>query len=99
MIDPTRRGGEPGSVAMAAALERARHDSSFLAMIADRETPSVEALLAGRIDLAPRLSRDEPTARRLRLERRQLALNVAIGDLEGILDLSAVTGALTDFAD
>jgi glutamate-ammonia-ligase adenylyltransferase len=85
--------------AAAAALERARRDAPFLAMIADREVASVEALADGRIDLAPRLPVDMPTGRRLRLERRQLALNVAIGDLAGALDLSAVTGALTDFAD
>jgi len=42
---------------------------------------------------------DMPVARRLRIERRAMALNVAIGDLAGVLDLTAVTGALTRFAD
>ncbi|WP_421020674.1 hypothetical protein, partial [Klebsiella pneumoniae] len=42
---------------------------------------------------------DMPTPRRLRLERRRLALRVAIGDLAGCDDLTAVTHALSDFAD
>jgi glutamate-ammonia-ligase adenylyltransferase len=40
-----------------------------------------------------------PAAKRLRIERRAMALNVAIGDLAGLLDLTAVTSALTRFAD
>jgi glutamate-ammonia-ligase adenylyltransferase len=35
----------------------------------------------------------------LRLERRALALTVGVGDLGGVFDLTAVTGALTAFAD
>ena len=42
---------------------------------------------------------DMPVQRRLRLDRRALALSVAIGDLAGVLDLTAVTHALSDFAD
>jgi glutamate-ammonia-ligase adenylyltransferase len=37
--------------------------------------------------------------RRLRLERRRLALLVALGDLSGCFDLTRVTGLLTAFAD
>lgn len=85
--------------AAADALHRARTWSPFLAMIASREPQLVAALEAGQLDLAPRVDADMPTARRLRLERRQLALSVAIGDLAGALDLGAVTAALTDFAD
>lgn len=40
-----------------------------------------------------------PLVRRLRVERRVLARDVALGDLSGALDLTAVTAALTDFAD
>ncbi|MBY0283819.1 MAG: glutamine-synthetase adenylyltransferase, partial [Sphingomonas sp.] len=42
---------------------------------------------------------DAPTGTALRRARRRLALAVAIGDLAGLIDLTAVTGALTDFAD
>ncbi len=35
----------------------------------------------------------------LRIARRRLALRVAIGDLAGVFDLTAVTHRLTDFAD
>jgi glutamate-ammonia-ligase adenylyltransferase len=38
-------------------------------------------------------------SRRLRLERRRLALLVALGDLSGRFDLTRVTGLLSDFAD
>jgi len=81
------------------AIGRARLNSPFLKMIADQEQAAIERLEQGHIDLAPSLSTDLPVARRLRLERRRLALNVAIGDLAGALDLTAVTHALTDFAD
>jgi glutamine synthetase adenylyltransferase len=83
-----------------AALDRARACSPFLAMVLDRE-PAIEmALSAGRIDLsASSADPAMPVARRLRLERRALALNVAVGDLAGVLDLTAVTAALSGFAD
>ena len=82
-----------------AALDRAAREAPFLAWLIERQPATVEALVAGRIDLIPAFEPDEPIARRLRLARRALALNVAIGDLAGALDLSAVTGALTGFAD
>src|SRR5690606_23404878 len=40
-----------------------------------------------------------PVARRLRMERRRLAVITAVGDLAGLLDFRAATRALTDFAD
>ncbi len=69
-------------------------------MVLDRE-PALEAALSdGVIDLsASSADPGMPVAKRLRLERRALALNVAIGDLAGVLDLTAVTAALTGFAD
>ena len=96
---PSLAGPARNAIGLAEALDRARAHAPFLAMIAAREPDAVDALLSGTIDLAPRLDADLPTGRRLRLERRRLALNVAVGDLAGALDLIAVTGALTDFAD
>ncbi|WP_244647411.1 bifunctional [glutamine synthetase] adenylyltransferase/[glutamine synthetase]-adenylyl-L-tyrosine phosphorylase [Sphingomonas sp. CFBP 13728] len=85
---------------IAAAVTRARSWSPFLAMILDREPVLAESLAAGRLDLAASSATpDMPTAKRLRIERRAMALNVAIGDLAGVLDLTAVTGALSGFAD
>ncbi len=90
------RSGSP----IAAAVTRARSWSPFLAMILDREPVLAESLAAGRLDLAASSATpDMPTAKRLRIERRAMALNVAIGDLAGVLDLTAVTGALSGFAD
>lgn len=92
--------GDPG--ALDAALERARRWSPFLANLIEREPDTVacmdqglaDPLAAARIDDA-----DMPVARRLRIERRRLALTVAIGDLAGRLDFRTATRALSDFAD
>ena len=82
------------------ALARARAEAPFLAMLLDREPLLAERLVAGRIDADYTSSTpDMPIARRLRLDRRALALTVAIGDLSGAMDLTAVTHALSDFAD
>lgn len=88
-------------LAITDAVARARAWSPFLSMVLGRE-----ADLAARLDdgVLPGLDAaaadpDLPVARRLRIERRRLALLVAIGDLAGALDLTAVTGALSDFAD
>ncbi len=84
------------------AVARARRWSPFLAMILEREPAMAAELATG---VLPPLSaiaiHDDamPPARRLRLERRRLALRVAIGDLAGVDDLTAVTRALSDFAD
>ena len=88
------------TVAIDHAIERARANAPFLAALLDRQ-PEISGRLArgGALLLSPRADPDEPVGRRLRLERRALALEVAIGDLAGVLDLTAVTRALSDFAD
>ncbi len=85
---------------VAAALDRARSCAPFLALLLDREPALAERLARGTFD--PGFSSatpDMPVARQLRLDRRALALTVAIGDLAGAMDLTAVTHALSDFAD
>jgi glutamate-ammonia-ligase adenylyltransferase len=85
-----------------AAVERARMFSPFLALLLDREPDLARELSEGGLPTVASLRVADPTippARRLRLERRRLALRVAIGDLAGRDDLSAVTHALSDFAD
>ena len=82
------------------AVARASSWSPFLRLLLDREPAIAAGLAAGRLDLtASSSTHDMPVARRLRLDRRALALSVAIGDLAGVLDLTAVTHALSDFAD
>ncbi|KQN24124.1 glutamate-ammonia-ligase adenylyltransferase [Sphingomonas sp. Leaf34] len=82
------------------AIDRARRWSPFLSMILDREPAIAQSLAQGHLDLdLSSAALDMPVAKRLRLTRRAMALNVAIGDLAGVLDLTAVTGALTRFAD
>ena len=82
------------------AIQRARSHAPFLSLLLDREPVLAERLAAGQIDLGfTSAEADMPVARQLRLDRRALALSVAIGDLAGALDLTAVTHALTDFAD
>lgn len=67
---------------------------------AERESPFLAGLIAAASRWDEQLAEPGlPTGRRLRLERRQLALRVALDDLAGAADLSAVTAALTDFAD
>ncbi|WP_390901768.1 bifunctional [glutamate--ammonia ligase]-adenylyl-L-tyrosine phosphorylase/[glutamate--ammonia-ligase] adenylyltransferase [Sphingomonas alpina] len=84
------------------AAARAAAEAPFLAMIMGRE-PEIAALAQNGIlpalDAVSIVDPAMPIARRLRLERRRLALIVALGDLAGVLDLTAVTGALSDFAD
>jgi [glutamine synthetase] adenylyltransferase / [glutamine synthetase]-adenylyl-L-tyrosine phosphorylase len=85
---------------LAEAVVRARAHAPFLAMLLDREPALAAALQGGRLTLdLDAVAPDLPVGTRLRRERRHLALGIAIGDLAGALDLSAVTGALTDFAD
>lgn len=88
-------------VAAASAIERAATEAPFLAMLLQREPDLAADLAAGLLpDLAELRERHEDMVmRRLRLERRRLALTVAIGDLSGALDLTAVTERLTGFAD
>lgn len=84
------------------AVRRARTESPFLTLLLDREPALADDLDRGMLPpLAGVPIQDQamPVMRRLRLERRRLALLVAIGDLAGVYDLTAVTGALSDFAD
>nr|WP_240699931.1 bifunctional [glutamine synthetase] adenylyltransferase/[glutamine synthetase]-adenylyl-L-tyrosine phosphorylase [Sphingomonas gei] len=71
-------------------------------MLLDRESPLLDDLEHALIDplkTARGLDGEMPEARRLRLERRRLALLVALGDLSGRFDLTKVTTLLSDFAD
>ncbi|SEN32793.1 glutamate-ammonia-ligase adenylyltransferase [Sphingomonas gellani] len=81
------------------AVMRATTWSPFLANLLNRNSEQAQALASGDVSERMTTDADMPIGRRLRLERRQLALRVAIGDLAGALDLSAVTGQLTGFAD
>ncbi|WP_342741790.1 glutamine-synthetase adenylyltransferase [Sphingomonas rubra] len=82
------------------ALERARRWSPFLDMLAAREPAIAAAAAEGRLDRSlPAIDPAMPVGRALRLRRRSLALSVALGDLAGVLDLTGVTRALSDFAD
>lgn len=84
-----------GDQALADAIVRARDYSPFLAnVLAQDGAPNAAALQAPPV-VAPAM----PLGRALRLARRRLALHVALGDLAGLLDLSAVTHRLSDFAD
>ncbi len=87
---------------VAEAALRARRYSPFLAMLIDREPALAADFAAGVLPALSGLDLFEletPAPRRLRLARRRLALRVAIGDLAGRDDLTAVTHALSDFAD
>ncbi|MEP7004852.1 MAG: glutamine-synthetase adenylyltransferase, partial [Sphingomonas bacterium] len=84
------------------AVRRARADSPFLGVLLDREPMLAARLETGvlpTLDEVPIVDPNMPVMRRLRLERRRLALLVAIGDLAGAYDLTSVTGALSAFAD
>ncbi|TPG39002.1 bifunctional [glutamate--ammonia ligase]-adenylyl-L-tyrosine phosphorylase/[glutamate--ammonia-ligase] adenylyltransferase [Sphingomonas koreensis] len=90
------------SSAILDALRRARAESPFLAGLLEREQDLAEILSSGALpplSAAAAAAADRSVAARLRIERRRLALIVGIGDLAGALDLSAVTRALSDFAD
>ncbi|RYY26828.1 MAG: bifunctional [glutamine synthetase] adenylyltransferase/[glutamine synthetase]-adenylyl-L-tyrosine phosphorylase [Sphingomonadales bacterium] len=85
-----------------AAISRARNHSSFLAMLLDREPQLAESLpeaFEDPIATARNFAGDMNMAARLRIERRRLALIVAMGDLSGQFDLTRVTQTLSDFAD
>ena len=84
------------------AVDLARLHAPFLAMLLDRESELVDALeqaLDDPLKTARAFEGEMAEARRLRLERRRLALLVALGDLAGRFDLTRVTSLLSDFAD
>jgi len=97
---PERVGGVPRVSSLAEAVTRAKANAPFLRELIRLEPDVVDALLAGQnpIPLPPALA-DAPLARRLRVRRRRLALEAALRDLGGGWDLTAVTEALTRFAD
>lgn len=85
-----------------AAIDRAARHAPFLAHLIEREPDLIADMAAAVADPLGAAGIDDPdmpVGRRLRLERRRLALAVAIGDLSGALDFRAVTGALSNFAD
>ncbi|WP_436828671.1 bifunctional [glutamine synthetase] adenylyltransferase/[glutamine synthetase]-adenylyl-L-tyrosine phosphorylase [Sphingomonas sp. DT-207] len=93
---------QPSPQLLTEALERARTHAPFLAMLADREPELIEDLSAALADPLARARAFEGAAgegQRLRIERRRLALLVALGDLAGVFDLTRVTRLLSDFAD
>lgn len=88
--------------AIASALDRAQANSPFLANLIQREAELVARIAEALPDPLAAIRIEDPAmpvARRLRVERRRLALTVAIGDLAGLLDFRAATRALSDFAD
>ncbi|WP_448500938.1 bifunctional [glutamine synthetase] adenylyltransferase/[glutamine synthetase]-adenylyl-L-tyrosine phosphorylase [Sphingomonas sp.] len=90
----------PGTIAQ--TLDRAARYSPFLDWAIAREPATADGMAAALRDpLAAAAAglEDRPTAERLRLERRRLALIVAIGDLSGAYGLERVVGTLTRFAD
>lgn len=84
------------------AVERAHAEAPFLANLIDRDGATASDICAWLADPASTARIHDPAmpvARRLRIERRKLALTVAIGDLAGKLDFGAATRALSEFAD
>jgi len=80
------------------AIDRAALHSTFLKGLIDRQPALVEAIKTGNFDVSE-VEEEMPVARRLRLDRRAVALTVAIGDLSGLFDLTEVTRRLSAFAD
>ena len=91
---------EADGAVVAAAIARARAYSPFLADLIGRDPETIRGLSAGEaVAIFVEEEADAPVPRRLRLARRRLALSVAVADLSGAYDLTAVTAALSDFAD
>lgn len=83
-------------------LYRIGQGSPFLSTLIVREAQFLQSIEAFPEAPATYVLFDDaamPIARRLRVERRRLALLVALGDLSGSYDLDRVTRALSDFAD
>jgi glutamate-ammonia-ligase adenylyltransferase len=84
------------------AVDLARAHAPFLAMLLGRESQlldDLERALDDPLKAARLIDGEIPESRRLRIERRRLALLVALGDLSGRFDLTRVTNLLSDFAD
>ncbi len=83
-------------------LARVRDGSPFLSTLIDREGDFLDRLAGFDVDPFDAIALDDPDvplAGRLRIERRRLALLVALGDLGGAYALRRVTRTLSDFAD
>lgn len=91
------------SATLSGALSRARAFSPFLGLVLGREpalTETLEQALRNPLAAASQgLAEDMAVGRRLRIERRRVAMLVALGDLAGAFDLTKVTRLLSDFAD
>ncbi|ODP38581.1 bifunctional [glutamine synthetase] adenylyltransferase/[glutamine synthetase]-adenylyl-L-tyrosine phosphorylase [Sphingomonas turrisvirgatae] len=88
--------------AISSAIERAQANAPFLATLIERERDLLPALGQTIADPLAACRIDDPAmpvGRRLRIERRRLALTAAILDLAGLLDFRTATQALSDFAD
>jgi glutamate-ammonia-ligase adenylyltransferase len=85
------------------ALDRARTNSPFLALLIDRHPALVRLIKAGDFDQALAIALgvevDGSVAATLRRHRQGVALVTAIADLCGAWDLTRVTRILSDFAD
>ncbi|MES2989422.1 MAG: glutamine-synthetase adenylyltransferase, partial [Pseudomonadota bacterium] len=90
------------SASLVDAIHRARDHSPFLSIILGREPELVESLaeaFENPLAAARNFEGEMGEGARLRIERRRLALIVALGDLSGHFDLTRVTQTLSDFAD
>jgi glutamate-ammonia-ligase adenylyltransferase len=85
------------------ALDRARTNSPFLALLIDRHPALLRLIKAGDFDqalaIALAVEVDGSVAATLRRQRQGVALVTAIADLCGAWDLTRVTRILSDFAD
>lgn len=80
---------------LADAIGRALSYSNFLANLLDRGGESSADAMTVPVGIVA----DLPSGKALRVARRRLALQVALGDLAGFFSLTEVTHRLTDFAD
>lgn len=82
-------------------LARVRTGSSFLSTLIDREADFLARIDGFDVDVLAAVAEDleRPLEQRLRIERRRVALLVALGDLSDAYDLTRVTRMLSDFAD
>ncbi|PZO78803.1 MAG: bifunctional [glutamate--ammonia ligase]-adenylyl-L-tyrosine phosphorylase/[glutamate--ammonia-ligase] adenylyltransferase [Sphingomonas hengshuiensis] len=82
-------------------LARIRDGSPFLSTLIDREADFLTRIGGFDGDILSAVAAEPhlPLARQLRVERRRIALLVALGDLSGAYDLTKVTQTLSAFAD